>query len=73
MVLYHTNNTLNIVGPTGRQIFPNVTEKRANNFSVEYTPKQSGMYTAVVLYFFSFYSSDGKIYLVDSQYSNQFF
>jgi len=34
----------NIVGPTGRQIFPNVIEKRASNFLVEYTPKQAGMY-----------------------------
>jgi len=33
-----------IVGPTGRQILPNVTQKRACNFLVEYTPKQAGMY-----------------------------
>ena len=42
--MHYTNNMWNIVGPTGRQIFPNVIEKRASNFLVEYTPKQAGMY-----------------------------
>lgn len=40
-----------IRGPTGRQILPNVTEKRANNFLVEYTPKQSGLHYVDVHYF----------------------